>query len=746
MLGKVNCHSESEPITSSRLERTPVQDSPKARSLLRILLALPLLGTSVSCAPDPAPVRESHSLIALAADARVTTPTQSIGFLDSESAPLLVSGWIRRGDKVYTETETGVLEFYVGASEARTVDLRAHRSAKGGPSISVAIQSNGQDVTTLKIGPVESYSFEIPAAATRPGWNRLTFTPSLPERARRRPLVEWERLEFSPSAIDAGEPLRVDSAGESLIVAAGHRVDFLLDLPSGSAVAIDGVRFLGEGCEPLSIDWQPLGEQAVELLDLSGPDEVSGEMPAVGGLGTLGLTLPGVTVDSCKAAAIRRPRIEAPIVAAVEPLDPPETRRAANVVFFLVDTLRADHLSTYGYTKPTAPELDRFAEDATLFLDSQAQSSWTRASVASIFTGLSPQEHGANEDDEGLATEAVTVAEIMRKGGFQTAGFTANGNAAQGAGFRQGFQTWKHLGRSRSETLLDEALDWLRDRDEDKPFFLWIHTVDPHAPYEPPADLIDAFAPPNTDLSLGQLETFQRFHRGELDLTSEVMDQLVGLYDAEIRSNDRTFGRLLDELETQGLTDDTIVVFLSDHGEEFGEHGGWTHGKTLHAEMLETPLVIRFPDVARGERVDFTAQHIDLLPTVVEYFGLDVQTPLSGRSLLPILAGTVEPPRQAHAYLRLRGRRLSSVIAGDWKYVAYDPTQSLLVPNALLYNRAKDSGEAENLLDADMATARALSIALAAAERDSRALLDPKFVDITEKNLERELRALGYVD
>ncbi|MDH3401998.1 MAG: sulfatase-like hydrolase/transferase [Acidobacteriota bacterium] len=707
-----------------------------------------LLATAWACAPsaeEATPVRRL-SLVDLVDAAVVTPPTGRLDLHDAANDRFLVSGWHRSRKTLWSGGEPAVLDFFAGPTGPRRITLGCRLTGEGGESAALAVELNGREIGEVEAAR-KAVAVDVPGDALRPGWNRLALLLRPPAAAQRT--VAWAYVDFGVEAGTGVPPLQAGGGGESVVLAAGHQADFYLDLVPGARLESDGARFLGADCGALTALWQPLGGETRELFSLSGQEPVAAVITDAGGSGALGLRLTAREAGGCEGVALRRPRIAA---RQADPppgtgTAPPPARRARNVVLFLVDTLRADHTGTYGYPKPTTPELDRFAADATVFLDSQAQSSWTRAAVASVFTGLLPQEHRANDDDEGLAEEAVTLAEMLTAAGFETAGFSANGNAAQGPDFDQGFATWTHAAQSRSGPLVEQAIAWLRSRDAQRPFFLWVHTIDPHAPYAPPADLREAFAPPGTDPELGSLRTFERLQHKELALTPEITAQLVGLYDAEIRNNDRSFGRFLAELRALGLADDTIVVFLSDHGEEFGEHGGWSHGKTLYAEMLETPLVIRFPDVGRGRRVDFTAQHVDLVPTVLDYFGLEAPPRLAGRSLVRLLEGTAPPAAdRAFAYLDLRGRTLSSVIAGPWKYVAREPGRISVVASPQLYRRDLDDAERDDLLADEPGTARALATLLASEERQWAQALEPSVVDTKDKQLQKELRALGYVN
>lgn len=705
-----------------------------------------LLLVAIACSPQSEEISRPRtvSLIELAGEARVTAPTARLQLRDKESGPLLVDGWTRNKRRAWSGGQPAVVHFFAGWMGPRQLTIRCRLAKRSPPPVKMEVRVNDTSVGTVTPKSWEEFNLELPAQAVRSGWNRLTFVVAPASKESR--VIEWAFVDVGGMLSLDMTPLRVDAAAQSLVLAGGHQAEFYFDLPAQSLLTVDGVRFLGDDCAALNAYWRPLGQEEREVLALSRQGEQTAVVTIDGGPGSLILRSVAKSAQGCDAVALRSPRLAMP-----EPTHAvvarPTQRQAKNVVFFLVDTLRADHLGAYGYAKPTSPELDRFASDGTLFLNSHAQSSWTRSSVASIFTGLLPQQHKANRQEDGLADEATTLAEVLTASGFETAGFSANGNAAQGVNFDQGFKTWKLLGRSRSEAIIDATTAWLRSRDGEKPFFLWVHTIDPHAPYVPPAEFRDLLAPPGTNPELGAIETFSRFQRGELGMTPEVIGQLVGLYDAEIRNNDRAFGSLLAELESLGLTDETIVVFLSDHGEEFAEHGGWSHGKTLFAEMLETPLVIRFPDLARGQRPEFAAQHIDLLPTILDYFGIDLPGGLSGESLLPRLeTGMALDQRSVVSNLDLRGRVMSSVVLSDWKYILPDASHmsTSLIP--MLFRRDLDPAEQTSVLDLDGETARTLETLLTASSQHWGPALDPVLIDLEEAKLRDELKALGYIN
>ncbi len=424
--------------------------------------------------------------------------------------------------------------------------------------------------------------------------------------------------------------------------------------------------------------------------------------------------------------------------------------KQSNVVIYLIDALRADHLGCYGYHRPTSPRIDRFAKEAVLFERAQAQTSWTRPSVASVFTGLMPQVHQVNDEEDALSDGVMTIAEYLLAAGYQTGGFISNSNAGPKVGFGQGFEVFRHVGPRgeavRSEVINDAAENWLDALEEDRPFFLWIHAVDPHAPYMPPDDLRAEFAPTVDDPELGSIPRVMNLTLHPETMSEQTIADLVSLYDAEIAANDRTFGALIDGLRSRGLYDDTLIILLSDHGEEFYDHGGWTHGKTLYAEQLDIPLIIRYPRSKEGRRLPQIVQHVDILPTVLEAVGLPEPNDIEGIGLQRLL--TVEGREswvdRAFSSLDLRGRTGTSVMDGRWKMIRFHLRGAGNLP--MLFDKEADREELSDLI----AVLPDRAASLLALDRRFEAGLPSAFVapvidTAADEELHNALKALGYV-
>jgi arylsulfatase A-like enzyme len=305
-----------------------------------------------------------------------------------------------------------------------------------------------------------------------------------------------------------------------------------------------------------------------------------------------------------------------------------------NIVLISVDTLRADHVGAYGYGRPVTPNIDALAQRGVLFENAIAQSSWTRPAHMSIFTGLHPREHGfvSIRDVRTLESEVPTLASVLKDHGWATAAFTGGINMAASFGFGSGFEVYRHNGRSFRDNF-EDARFWL-DRHQHGKFFLFYHGYDAHTPYR--GDPIDRSA-----LGLAKQPRASMKKACGKRRPSRLMTAYVNEYDAAVRRADRYVGKFLAELERRGLAGRTIVVLLSDHGEEFLEHGRCFHISTLYREVLHVPLIVAAPGYAPRRVPGLVPASVSIAPTVMDLVGIAAH-PFPGPSLAGTAAG-LEP-------------------------------------------------------------------------------------------------------
>jgi arylsulfatase A-like enzyme len=438
-----------------------------------------------------------------------------------------------------------------------------------------------------------------------------------------------------------------------------------------------------------------------------------------------------------------------------------EKKAGKNVVVVLIDTLRADRLGSYGNRDGLTPNLDRFAAGATRFAQMHAPAGWTLPSVASLMTGLQPQTHGAGVRygefaPTGLSGGVRTLAETLRDGGFYTLGVYHNIYVNPAFGLQQGFDEYVSI-EDRAAPLVDRALEGLRRTASDRRVFLYLHLFDVHNPYEPPAAECGSVA-----------RRLQPAYRGRLGCAADRRPELPipppedrlwheALYDAEIAYTDRQMGRFLDGLEKLGLDDDTVVLVVSDHGEEFwtrldreralGYEANSDHGHTLYEELLHVPALLRVPGRSPGV-VESPAELADLFPTLLGLAGIPAP-PVQGKDLAPLLEGAPPASRPTLlADLILHGPPRWAIRRGPWKLIVpRDPG-----PAPELYDLSADPQELR-----DLAAARPdLVAALRAAgerELEERTKARPRYVagdgaqsaTYLEWNHITKLRSLGYL-
>ncbi|MBU0494839.1 MAG: sulfatase-like hydrolase/transferase [Chloroflexi bacterium] len=417
---------------------------------------------------------------------------------------------------------------------------------------------------------------------------------------------------------------------------------------------------------------------------------------------------------------------------------PADLQDAPNVIFIVVDTLRADHLSCYtqcpvdaehpvGWdTENHTPHMDALARDGVRYAQMSAQASWTKPSVATMLTSLYPSSHRVILNRDSLPDAVVTLPEVLQERGYRTAGLSTNIIITSRFNFQQGFYEFTFLEPSLSflaspvserfaaystfyllreivqgETLLspdnvyqdaatlnEHALAWL-EAHRDTRFFLYLHYMDPHVPYiDHPYDGAGVINIPRTP------DNAPRVHQS---------------YVSEVAYTDDHLGDLFDQLKAWGLYDDALIVFTADHGDEFYEHEGWMHGNTLYEELLAVPLIVKYPHNAHAGTTDEGfARSLDIAPTVLDVLGPQVPAPASmqGVSLRP---GTAAPRAEAiFAEVDHNGNVLRAIHTEQRKLIIAGEGNPRGLPLAALFDLTTDPGEQHNLVAAEPETVQRL--------------------------------------
>jgi arylsulfatase A-like enzyme len=723
------------------------------RGLALLLVGLAACGRGPDKEPQPyADLVAAFPLAGLRYDARIP----ALG--DPDAAPGQLAGFSsprREGSReqpfVWSNRQESRVEFELFEPRPLVLEIGARASrSQGGRDQTLRIDLNGTEVTGVVVPrKFTTFEIELPVGLQRSGFNELTFSYSNPVRPRaegvdRSRAIAWYRLSLRGQEREAAT---ANSERDRLFLPFGSEVSYFVELRQGTHWVADRValRAAGEGRLKVMAETDSGGLQ--ELATFEGTAE-SVELD----FGDVGLAQvdkepvrvvfrsSGSSEDPGAGVVISRPRLAAPVLEQAK-LELRPMERPPNVIFYLVDTLRVDRLGCYGYEKPITPSIDAFAEGAVVFDRAVGQSSWTRASVASLFTGLWPVSHGAVGRRDRLSEEALTLAEGLKTSGYTSAAFVTNANVDRKFGLGQGFDFYRQIHEFvRSGEVTDRVLHWLQREERPRPLFLYIHTIDPHDRYIPSPEYLQRFAPQSVEF----LKLYRGRDRSLKPRSPGALEHLQALYDAEVAENDASFGRLLEGLEELDLYEDSIIVFMSDHGEEFFEHNESTHGKNLFAITLDFPLIVKFPGQRSGARTSRLVQHADLLPTVFELAGLEIPSSVEGRSFADLASGGNERDGSGPVYshLHLDKHPHSSVVDGDWKLIIAEVSNG---PKRLhLYNLAEDPGETDNLAARlpirSAVMRRKLEAHLAASESRSQ-----REAIVLDEELERSLRALGYL-
>jgi arylsulfatase A-like enzyme len=321
-----------------------------------------------------------------------------------------------------------------------------------------------------------------------------------------------------------------------------------------------------------------------------------------------------------------------------------------NVILISIDTLRADHLGCYGYSRQTSPHIDRLATESVQFDNVFSATSWTLPAHLSLLTGLTLFHHGVLHESYAFDTSIPTLADLLRGQGYSTGAFTGGGYVSSRFGFAKGFDFYLDEGipdLTSSENLFQKSFDWIR-KNTDKKFFLFLHTYQTHGPYNSPAPFGQCFLAKDDVWKGFDLKKYLGTKGIFRPLPENLKKNIVALYDGEIRYMDEALiGPLLQGLKSLNLFDQTMIIFTSDHGEEFYDHGAWGHGHSLYNELIRVPLIIKFPSSKqKGQKIDSFARLIDVLPTVLEELKISYSARrFDGRSLFPLLDGKEKEPR-----------------------------------------------------------------------------------------------------
>lgn len=430
-------------------------------------------------------------------------------------------------------------------------------------------------------------------------------------------------------------------------------------------------------------------------------------------------------------------------------------RRPYNLLVIVLDSLRADHLSPYGAPAEDTPHLAELASKSVVFTQARTNASWTRPAVVSMFTSQYPWAHGVLTPEARVPEPLPYLPELLRGAGYRTVGASGNDMVSALFGLDRGFDTLTSLRKSpryqkTRDPLKRAGFVWdallARAAAQDEPFFAYLHHLDPHSPYHPPGAYRARYLDPSQTSSDERLEEVRHLRvRGD-ELSDRQIDTLARLYRGEVAFMDAYVGELMQQLELRGLAANTIVVFTSDHGEEFDEHGSMGHGHSVYEELLRVPLLVRLDGVLpAGRRIEAPVSLADLAPTLLDLLGQPVPEAMVGMSLLPMmLAGESPGERLQWATSGVPSRY--AVQWGDAKLIRERAGSADGAPIDRLFDLRLDPQETTDIAGAKPITTRALAGLLdrelqrtrAAGAGVPRVRIDPETLEA--------LRAIGYLD
>lgn len=693
---------------------------------------------------------------------------QVISLGGREGAPYVLGGWDTGFDASATikasEGEDarevavmsgtrGLVHLPIERVEDVTIHLRLAHIARG----TVQFYLNGESIHSKPADTGDALtdiSIDVPKSLVREGDNLLsmrttrtqTFTAGDTNFGRVGLLLD------RVSVTRAGEPpcvpdVTTDMPQRRLHLGAGDGFALSLEMPAGAEFRglVAASEDAGEITVTVSTDNAPPrttrqaydGTPSTVRLPLA---DVSGRIARVhlSCTSACEMTMPSVVVPKAEARAL------------------PEIK---NVLVYLIDTLRADKLSPINtQSRVRTPGLEAFVKDATTFARAHTQENWTKPSVATLLSSLFPWQHTATKGESVVPRSVELLPETLKSHGFYTGSFIANGYVSDRFGFKQGWDTYRNYIRESLRTpaqyVAADVVNWLDQRPQDKPFMLYVHTIDPHVPYRPPEEFFKAYHPEpyRGRLSFRRDATLlENVKTRKIAVDSADKRYLEALYDGEISYHDVHFKAILEALKRRDLEGNTMVVITSDHGEEFWDHGSVGHGHNVYQELLHIPMFVKLPGVQTPTRIESPVGLVDVMPTVLEALGLPVPEHLEGRSMLPELLGAASSaPRLA-----------VSGFMDDWRTVNTGRYKVIhrSAQRAMLFDLDEDPGETKDLAEDNPIAVRhlrtQLGLSMADTQRSVRSNAPTRArrarprhqAEETEIDEETraQLRALGYI-
>ena len=742
-----------------------------------VALAAVCLGASAWTACRPAPERirvlevrslertysapEPADLLTLTPAATPTFPRLDLtrpAALDNQ----LPRGWSIRNGPLRFRREA-VIRFWIG--KPRALRLRGRARFEGpdqasSPRLSARLGQRplGKVELSATTGDV---SFEIPAEALRAGTN-IVFL-SAPQKGR----AIFEALLLEDATTPDEEPARavevLTEGGPAPVPGVEVRHEgplrYLLELPREPQRLEVGIACeRGDSDEPPRFSIRADGDDRTEILlqgeaaygALLGYDVPLGSF--AGGPLRLGLELSGLPAGA--RCVWVEPRLRA-VGPAPESAPPRLRAEGASLIVIVLDAAARDRLGLYGSTTGATPVIDDLANESLVFDGGVAQASYTLASTGSLFTGLLPPTHrvamSSARKPRELPAETPTFAEVLAEAGYATIQFTGNPNSVRlglGRGFEQVVYPEGHGPVRRATDYQQPIQDWLAGH-ADGPFFLYVHYVQPHNPYDAAPDRFYVGLDPAYEGRFdGSHTTLLPLFNGALEAGPDDVAQLQHLYDGNLRFADWALGELLRVLRDRGVLETSVLLVTADHGESLGERGEFGHGKNVHRETVPIPLLVRFPArFGLTGRRQLPLGTVDLMPTLLDFVGVAPPQGIWGRSRLALLEdpGQSDWPRPLPAWAGA-GRAGSVAVYGAGHKYVFD---SRICHEGLLTVEDQEDGpdvRSDRPVTFDYLAFASYVPDAPDGHQDGEVSADPAETPGVDDETAEALRALGYVE
>ncbi len=676
-----------------------------------------------------------------------------------QATPFLGKGWDQHEDLELRTTlgrqRDAVIRFYLTEPEAINIELEG-RCLTQMVKVELGLQQTDAQPFELETDWTRC-KLAIPASAVKVGLNQLIIHGSQPTQWRNctfrlRNSSEHNldtaiaQAETTPSLLSPtpNEPTplakptsnatekepRPLAPDQPIRLAFGHSLEFPVLARPGMMLNFDGIEpWIEPGAPSLKTPWTlqvklqsnsksgkvqswdlQQGSSQHLTLEIDSPRQVSLSLMAR----SSEKLLPGQA-----GLLVRKARLEIPTLssssqtASLPTLSEPDGKasKPPDVILFVIDTLRSDSLHCYGAKTKATAHFDALATDGVRFANCMAQSSWTKAAMGSIMTSMLPQRHLAEDFPDVLAPWLPKLSKLLQEAHYDTLAVVSNPFVGREFGFADGFNQFVEKPDANAHQITVEALQQLEKREKKQPFFLYVHVLDPHLPYSPPSQFRPKQGP--SSFSVNDMKALRQGWEtdGANPERQAKVELAKALYAGEIASCDQAFGNFIEILKKQGLYQNSLIVVVSDHGEQFFEHGLCDHMNSLYQELLHVPLIIKFPDQEGAGKVEEPVwQHIDITPTILRAAGIEAPVEMQGVAYSPT-GSSGNPDRAAYFSLKvgteaahfgqsdnssLKAKaELEGIRVGPWVFQLATSTLADLEP-IQLFNLEDDPNEFKN--------------------------------------------------